>query len=286
MHCLSNSVLIKPCGQNQYNNVFKRGIAVINKGQLVRWNDSKGYGFIRVENAEEGCDVFIHMSALQHMARRPLVGDILYFQIETQADAKQRAFSARIEGVESNPETFEDGTEPIKTNDKKALDNQVEPAKSIKGMLYRIAIMLVVLAIASFVYNRVSTPNNSGAYSSSAYISSAVAADEQQISQAFSQQRSGIQVQSAGVVSRLLPDDNKGSRHQRFIITLSSGQTLLIAHNIDLAAKIDSLKIGDRVLFKGEYEYNDRGGVVHWTHHDPKGRHVAGWLKHQGQTYQ
>lgn len=259
---------------------------MINKGQLVRWNDSKGYGFIRVENAEEGCDVFIHMSVLQHMARRPLVGDILYFQIETQADAKQRAFSARIEGVESNLETSDDGTELIKTNDKKAPDNQVEPAKSIKGMLYRIAIMLVVLAIASFIYNRVSTPNSSGAYSSSAYISSAVAADEQLISQAFSQQQTGIQVQSAGVVSRLLPDDNNGSRHQRFIITLSSGQTLLIAHNIDLAAKIDSLKVGDRVLFKGEYEYNDRGGVVHWTHHDPKGRHVAGWLKHQGQTYQ
>ncbi|MCL1059620.1 DUF3465 domain-containing protein [Shewanella gelidimarina] len=262
---------------------------MINKGQLVRWNDSKGYGFIRVENAEEGSDVFIHMSALQHMARRPLVGDILYFQIEIQADAKQRAFSVRIEGVESNLDTSEDGTEPIKINDKKALNNQVEPAKSIKGMLYRIAIMLVVLAIASFVYNRVSPPNSSGAYSSSAYISSVVAADEQheqQICQAFSQQQSGIQVQSAGVVSRLLPDDNKGSRHQRFIITLSSGQTLLIAHNIDLAAKIDSLKIGDRVLFKGEYEYNDRGGVVHWTHHDPKDRHVAGWLKHHGQTYQ
>ena len=35
-----------------------------------------------------------------------------------------------------------------------------------------------------------------------------------------------------------LPDDNKGTRHQRFILKLSSGQTLLVAHNIDLADKI------------------------------------------------
>jgi cold shock CspA family protein len=272
---------------------------VINKGQLVRWNDSKGYGFIRVESLEEGQadnDVFIHMSALQHMARRPLVGDILYFQIEAQADGKQRAFAARIEGVESNQENTDTSSRSKKPSHNQAIhsqarDSQAEPNKSIKGMLYRIAIMLVVLAIASFIYNRVFTSSDSGAYSSganssSAYISNAVAADEQQISQAFSQQQSGIQVQSAGVVSRLLPDDNKGSRHQRFIITLSSGQTVLIAHNIDLAPRIDSLKTGDSVTFYGEYEYNDRGGVVHWTHHDPQGRHIGGWLKHQGQTYQ
>lgn len=27
-------------------------------------------------------------------------------------------------------------------------------------------------------------------------------------------------------------------------------------------------------------------GVIHWTHHDPARKHVAGWLKHQGRTYQ
>lgn len=257
---------------------------MINKGQLVRWNDSKGYGFIRIDNAEEGCDVFIHMSALQHMVRRPLVGDVLYFQIETQADGKQRAFAARIEGVDENVEAN------IKDYGRKSHFNNANHKQSpknspIKGVLYRIAIMLVVLAIASLVYNRVSTPNHSGTYSSFAYISSA-AADEQQISQAFSLQQSGIQVQSAGVVSRLLPDDNKGNRHQRFILNLSNGQTLLIAHNIDLAPKINTLKVGDKLSFYGQYEYNDRGGVVHWTHLDPQGRHVGGWLKHQGKIYQ
>ncbi|QOY51204.1 DUF3465 domain-containing protein [Candidatus Sulfurimonas baltica] len=47
----------------------------------------------------------------------------------------------------------------------------------------------------------------------------------------------GSQMCDSGDVIRVLSDDNTGSRHQRFIIRLSSGQTLLIAHNIDLAPK-------------------------------------------------
>lgn len=102
----------------------------------------------------------------------------------------------------------------------------------------------------------------------------------------FERRASDVQVQGVGTVLRTLSDDNEGSRHQRFILELPSGHTLLVAHNIDLARRIDPLKKGDRVEFFGEYEWNDRGGVIHWTHHDPQGRHVAGWLKHQGRTYQ
>jgi hypothetical protein len=102
----------------------------------------------------------------------------------------------------------------------------------------------------------------------------------------FQRRASDVQVRGAGTVLRTLSDDNEGSRHQRFILELPSGHTLLVAHNIDLAPRIDSLKKGDRVEFFGEYEWNDRGGVIHWTHHDPQGRHVGGWLKHQGRTYQ
>ena len=97
---------------------------------------------------------------------------------------------------------------------------------------------------------------------------------------------SGTQVQATGVITRILPDDDEGSRHQRFILQLPSGQTLLIAHNIDLAPRVDGLKEGDTVAFNGEFEWNSEGGVVHWTHHDPSGRHAAGWLKHQGQVVQ
>jgi hypothetical protein len=106
------------------------------------------------------------------------------------------------------------------------------------------------------------------------------------IANAFSNHESNLQVTGQGVVTRLLPDDNSGSRHQKFIIKLSSGQTLLISHNIDLAPRISSLQEGDAVQFYGEYEWNEKGGVLHWTHRDPDGSHVDGWLQHKGQRYQ
>lgn len=106
------------------------------------------------------------------------------------------------------------------------------------------------------------------------------------LSSAYSNHDSDIQVSGQGVVVKVLADDNEGSRHQIFIVKLSSGQTLLVAHNIDIAPRISSIREGDLVQFNGEYEWNEKGGVIHWTHRDPNGNHVAGWLKHQGQTYQ
>jgi hypothetical protein len=96
----------------------------------------------------------------------------------------------------------------------------------------------------------------------------------------------GQQVQGSGMVLRVLPDDNDGSRHQRFILELSSGRTVLVAHNIDLAPRIVDLQTGDAVSFFGEFETNNRGGVIHWTHRDPQGRHPHGWLEHRGQRYE
>jgi len=102
---------------------------------------------------------------------------------------------------------------------------------------------------------------------------------DQAIANAFNSRQNAVEVQDAGTVVRILSDDVEGGRHQRFILQLASGQTLLIAHNIDIAPRLDSLSIGDEVEFRGEYAWNDQGGVVHWTHHDPSGQHQAGWLK-------
>lgn len=103
---------------------------------------------------------------------------------------------------------------------------------------------------------------------------------------AFKDRVHDLQVQGRGIVARLLVDDTDGARHQRFIIRLDSGQTLLMAHNIDVAPRVEGLKVGDSVAFSGVYEWSPEGGTIHWTHRDPDGRHAAGWLRHDGQTYQ
>jgi hypothetical protein len=106
------------------------------------------------------------------------------------------------------------------------------------------------------------------------------------IARAFEEHARDVQVEGEGVVSRILPDDNSGSPHQRFIVRLASGQTVLIEHNIELAPRVDDLNEGDSVSFAGEYVWNTQGGLVHWTHHDPAGKHIAGWVKHDGRIYQ
>lgn len=111
-------------------------------------------------------------------------------------------------------------------------------------------------------------------------------ADDSPIGRAFANGGSNIQVEGEGTVIRVLSDDLNGQRHQRFIVQLASGQTLLVTHNIDIAPRIDGLNVGDTVRFNGEYVWNEKGGIIHWTHHDPQGRHVAGWVKHNGKTYQ
>ena len=111
-------------------------------------------------------------------------------------------------------------------------------------------------------------------------------AADQLIAGAFNSRQSGIEVQDTGTVTKVLADDVEGGRHQRFILRLESGQTLLVAHNIDIAARLAPLTVGDPVEFRGQYEWNSQGGVIHWTHHDPAGRHPSGWVKCNGQTYQ
>jgi hypothetical protein len=112
------------------------------------------------------------------------------------------------------------------------------------------------------------------------------ATDNDDLLQAIDQRLTNVQVQGHGIVDRILADDNQGSRHQRFILRIDSERTVLVTHNIDLAPRIPQLQRGDSVSFAGEYVWNSQGGVIHWTHHDPRGRRSDGWLQHQGKTYQ
>ena len=95
-------------------------------------------------------------------------------------------------------------------------------------------------------------------------------------------------IEDTGIVVRLLGDERdkmwRQARHQRFVVELGGGQTLLISHNLDLAGPVPA-GIGDRLRFRGVYEWNDRGGLLHWTHRDPLGRADGGWIRHRRRVY-
>ena len=144
--------------------------------------------------------------------------------------------------------------------------------------------ILLILIVGIAVYGLVQQAPKS--FSISSFFSSKISTSDLSLEKAFKNNQSDIQIGGSGKVIKILPDDTQGSRHQKFILKLNSGQTILIAHNIDIAPKISALNVGDHINFYGEYEWNPKGGVVHWTHHDPSGRHEGGWLNHGGIIYQ
>jgi len=150
----------------------------------------------------------------------------------------------------------------------RALSPLLRSRKSTRGTL----ILLALLAVLWALEQRPWSGSTAGPTPGCAAIVSA-----------FESRRSDLMVECEGTVTRVLSDDERGSRHQRFVLEIGSGHTVLVAHNIDLASRVADLRRGDRVRFRGEYEYNEQGGVVHWTHDDPQGRRQGGWIEHDGR---
>lgn len=105
------------------------------------------------------------------------------------------------------------------------------------------------------------------------------------VKQVFGKGDSDSWIEASGICTRLLHDhDDDGERHQRFVLNIGHGQTVLVAHNVDLAERIP-LGLGDRVRFRGLYEWNEEGGMVHWTHHDPMGVEDGGFIELRRKRY-
>ena len=55
-----------------------------------------------------------------------------------------------------------------------------------------------------------------------------------------------------------------------------------IEDNTDITGPIP-LRRGEAIRFQGQFECND--DVIHWTHHDPAGRHIDGYIEADGKSY-
>ncbi len=105
------------------------------------------------------------------------------------------------------------------------------------------------------------------------------------VANAFDKQLNDVILGVEGEVVRLLPDDDYAPRHQLFLLELANDITLKVSHNIDQAPYIP-LERGDTVRVFGEYEWNEKGGVLHWTHLAHGGNHPDGYIEHEGRFYQ
>jgi hypothetical protein len=97
---------------------------------------------------------------------------------------------------------------------------------------------------------------------------------------------SKVTVTVKGTIIKILSDDNEGARHQKFIIKLSNSQTLMISHNVDIAPRVMGITVNKAIIIHGEYIWNEQGGLIHWTHHDPDGTHANGWIIFNNKKYQ
>jgi cold shock CspA family protein len=70
------------------------------KGVLKTWKADRGFGFIKPDAG--GQDIFIHISSLKNVDRRPIRGDVIYYQVAKDNQGKYKAINATIEGVEES----------------------------------------------------------------------------------------------------------------------------------------------------------------------------------------
>jgi len=153
----------------------------------------------------------------------------------------------------------------------------------VRSIVSRAATIAVVVLVAAFalvgcdqLVPRASEAPRSRAADGSSRLS---------IAGAWKRHAHGVTVEDRGTVARILPDDRAGSRHQRLLVRIDGGPTVLVAHNIDLAPRAD-VRTGDRIALRGEYIWNPKGGIVHWTHRDPDGHHRDGWIEAEGRRVQ
>jgi hypothetical protein len=101
--------------------------------------------------------------------------------------------------------------------------------------------------------------------------------------QAWAAHRSRVEVTATGSVARVLGTRlGPSGRHEGFLVHLRGaaghGLTVRVEANVDITGPIP-LSAGNDVEVRGEYIYDERGGLIHFTHHDPRGTHPGGYVR-------
>jgi len=115
--------------------------------------------------------------------------------------------------------------------------------------------------------------------------SATVAAGDEEAIRAQQGHMVKVEITVTAPVKKMLPDDTEGLPHEKFLIELSNGTTVLIAHDTKMAPRVP-LERGDTPTIHGEYIWNRKGGLIHWTHHTDTPRHEGGWIMFKGQRYE
>lgn len=102
------------------------------KGMLKTWKEDRGFGFISPDGG--GKDIFIHISALKGTSRRPVAGDVIYYQIARDNRGKLKAVNASIEGLD------------------KQEDNTAGLLNTKKGLALTALALAIIIVIASVIY--------------------------------------------------------------------------------------------------------------------------------------
>ncbi len=102
--------------------------------------------------------------------------------------------------------------------------------------------------------------------------------------------RSRVEVTANGAIARIFgAREGPSGTHLGFLLHLAGseghGLTVRVEDNLDLTGPIP-LDEGEAAIVRGEYIYDSRGGLIHYTHRDPRGRHDAGYVQAGGRIYQ
>jgi cold shock CspA family protein len=72
-------------------------------GTLVRWNEDRGFGFVRPAQGLE--DIFVHISAFPRDGTRPSIDETLSFEVERGPDGRKRAIRVMRPGSRTSART-------------------------------------------------------------------------------------------------------------------------------------------------------------------------------------